>query len=353
MWKLLCSVTALAIATVTASDVVVLTPDNFDKVVDGSKHVFIKFYAPWCGHCKSLAPVYETVATSFKKVDNVVIAKLDADAHKDLGSLYKVKGFPTLKYFPLGSTYEEDYGGGRSEDDLVAFLNEKTGANVRITKPPSHVAALGEADFDKEVIESKKHSLVEFYAPWCGHCKSLAPVYEEVGQVFSGEDEVLVAKVDATAHPNLASRYGVSGYPTLKYFAPGSDAPEDYKSGRDKSAFVTFLNEKAGTHRTPEGGLSTEAGRVKAIDMILSAGGEITSSVLEKVESVVETLEGQAAKHGNLYVKAVKKILDKGDTYVAKEIQRLEGLIANENVTPQKKTLFALRKNILESLKQE
>lgn len=353
MWKLLCSMAAVALAVVQASDVVVLTPDNFDTVVDGSKNVLVEFYAPWCGHCKNLAPTWETVATSFKKVSNVVVAKVDADAHKDLGSKYKVNGFPTLKFFPKGSTWEEDYSGGRSEEDLVKYLNEKAGSNVRVVKPPSFVPALTEADFDAEVIQSKKHVLVEFYAPWCGHCKSLAPTYEAVGKIFAGEDNVLIAKVDADAHRGLGERYGVKGFPTLKYFAPGSNDPEDYSNGRDKASFVDFINEKAGTHRDAEGGLKATAGRVQELDVIISETGEISSGLLEKAESVVEKLSGDAAKHGNLYVKAIKKILDKGDKYVAGEIKRLSALIDNENVTPQKKTLFALRKNILEAFLQK
>ncbi|GAB9463838.1 Tkl protein kinase [Globisporangium polare] len=350
MWKLLASLAAVALAAVvSASDVVVLTPENFDQVVDGSKDVLVEFYAPWCGHCKSLAPIYEVVATSFKKVESVVVAKVDADAHKELGSNYGVTGFPTLKFFPKGSIDPEDYKGGRTEDDLAAFLNQKAGTSVRIAKPPSYVPALGSQDFDAEVIHSKKHALVEFYAPWCGHCKSLAPVYEEVAKIFGGEENVLVAKVDATAHADLASRYGVNGYPTIKYFAPGSDDPEDYSGGRDKDSFIEFINEHAGTHRTSTGELSAEAGRVKELDVIISATGEITSSVLEQAESLVEKLEGEAAKHGNLYIKAIKKVIAKGDKYVHAEIKRLEGLLANENVAAQKKKLFALRKNILEA----
>ncbi|RLN98790.1 hypothetical protein BBJ28_00023433, partial [Nothophytophthora sp. Chile5] len=184
VWQLAISVAALALGVVTAGDVAVLTPDNFDDVVDGSKNVLIKFYAPWCGHCKSLAPTYEAVATSFKKASNVVVAEVDADNYKDLGSKFGVTGFPTLKFFPEGSTEPEDYKGGRSEDDFVAFLNEKAGTHVRIAKAPSHVTALTDADFDAEVIHSKKHAIVEFYAPWCGHCKKLAPTYEEVAAIF-------------------------------------------------------------------------------------------------------------------------------------------------------------------------
>ncbi|KAF1792039.1 Thioredoxin, conserved site [Phytophthora cactorum] len=310
MWKLAVSLAAMALGVVTAGDVKVLTPDNFDEVVDGSKHVLIKFYAPWCGHCKSMAPTYETVATAFKKADNVVVAEVDADNHKELGSKFGVTG-------------------GRSEDDFVNFLNGKAGTNVRVAKAPSHVAALTEADFDAEVIHSKKHAIVEFYAPWCGHCKQLAPTYEEVGAIFEGEDNVLIAKVDATANSELASRYNVKGYPTLFYFSPGSDEPEDYSNGRDKASFVEFINEHAGTHRTEDGGLTAEAGRVEEIDVIISESGDITTDVQKKVQTVVDGLEGSDAKYGSLYVKAIKKIVAKGP----REAEREDGAVSKVEST--------------------
>ncbi len=55
-------------------------------------------------------------------------------------------------------------------------------------------------NFERVVLDKSKDVLVEFYAPWCGHCKQLAPVYEELGQTFSGVDSVVIAKVDMTAN---------------------------------------------------------------------------------------------------------------------------------------------------------
>ena len=65
---------------------------------------------------------------------------------------------------------------------------------------------------------------VEFYAPWCGHCKHLIPVYEKLAAAYQNEKEVVIAKIDAdnAAHKELASKYGVSGFPTLKWFPKGS-----------------------------------------------------------------------------------------------------------------------------------
>ena len=64
--------------------------------------------SPGCGHCKRLAPAYDQVGAEFAAVDSVVVAKVDADADRDLGSRFGVKGFPTLKFFPKGSTEPEE-----------------------------------------------------------------------------------------------------------------------------------------------------------------------------------------------------------------------------------------------------
>ncbi|RHY27674.1 hypothetical protein DYB32_006624 [Aphanomyces invadans] len=346
-------VAAAVTAVVSASDVVTLTPNTFKSVVDGSKNVFVKFYAPWCGHCKNLEPTWETLATSFKNVDDVVIAKVDADEHKELGSEWEVNGFPTLKFWNKGAKYPDPYNGGRSEDELIEFVNKAAGTNVRAVKPFSHVVALTESDFASIAQDPTKHVLVEFYAPWCGHCKSLSPTWDKLGAVFAGDDNVVIAKVDATATGELAKKFGVSGYPTIKYFGTGASEPEDYGLGRDLPDFVSFVNEHAGTHRTVDGGLLPMAGRVESLDVVINAAGDITKDTLNSVEKIVEGLEGDALKHGNLYVKALKKVLDKGVAFVDKEIARLDHLAKDTNVAPSKKTQFQVRKNILEALKKQ
>ncbi len=180
-------------------------------------------------------------------------------------------------------------------------------------------------------------------------------MWEALGNVFAGEENVVIAKVDATATGDLASKFGVSGYPTIKYFGLGAAAAEgeDYGNGRELKDFVEFLNLNAGTKRSPDGGLLPEAGRVEELDAIISEDAQVTTSTLQRVEKVVEGLTGEAVKHGNLYVKALKKILEKGDSYVNKEIARLEQMVKDANVKPEKKTLFWLRQNILKSFKKE
>jgi protein disulfide-isomerase A6 len=111
----------------------------------------------------------------------------------------------------------------------------------------SAVMDLTPSNFDKVVLKSGKPTLVEFFAPWCGHCKTLAPVYEELALAFEhAKDKVQIAKVDADAERELGKRFGIQGFPTLKYFDGKSDKPEDYKSGRDLESLTKFLTEKSG-----------------------------------------------------------------------------------------------------------
>jgi protein disulfide-isomerase A6 len=151
------------IATIV-SQVIDLDPKNFDSVVDGSKHVLVEFYAPWCGHCKQLAPTYDIVGAAYQKHNDIVIAKVDADKHKSLGSRFGVQGFPTLKFFPKGSQTPIDYKAGREESDFYAYLEEHTGVRIHKKKERVAVQSLTSKDFDSVI--AKGNALVEFFAPW-------------------------------------------------------------------------------------------------------------------------------------------------------------------------------------------
>lgn len=148
-----------------------LTPKNFDKeILKSGKPALVEFFAPWCGHCKSLAPIYEELAASFEGAkDKVIIAKVDADEHKELGKKYEISGFPTLKWFDgTGKSKPEDYKSGRDLDSLTAFITEKTGAKAKKAKTAaSQVEHLTDSTFT-EKIGKDQDALVAFTAPWCG-----------------------------------------------------------------------------------------------------------------------------------------------------------------------------------------
>jgi len=323
-----------------------LTPDSFDSVVDGSKSVFAMFYAPWCGHCKSFKPDYAKVAASFADESSVAIVSIDADKYKDLGSRYGVSGFPTLKFFAKGSTEAEDYSKGRTAQDVVSFINDKAGTSAKVIEPPSAVMVLNDDNFDGIALDRTKDVLVEFYAPWCGHCKKLAPVYETVANAFMNEENVIVAKVDATENSALASRYEVKGYPTLKFFPKGSDAVIDYQSARSEQGFVDFINEQTGTRRKVDGSLKKSAGRYSELDVLANQylqDKDAREGVLDSLKEICKDREEDC----KYYLKYASKLNEKGDEYVEKERDRLAKLARSDSVKKDKRDNFILRMNVL------
>jgi len=335
---------------VAEGNVVILTPENFDSVVGGDKGVFVEFFAPWCGHCKKLAPDYEIVADSFAGSKEVVVASVDADAHKDLGGRFDVHGFPTLKWFPKGSLTPEDYSGGRSIEEISAFIENKSGAKAKgPKKAPSSVVVLDPQNFDEVVLDTTKDVLVEFYAPWCGHCKKLAPDYEVVANAFSQEPNVVVANLDADKHKDLAQKYGVTGFPTLFFFSKDNKEGVKYEGPRDIEAFVKYLNRAAGTFRDKSGRLTAEAGRVPALDEIAKKVFGLTAvpaSFLEEAENVLKDLTGDALTSGKYYVKVLTSAIANID-FLSTELARLEKLVASGSVGPAKVDEFTRRINIL------
>uniref|UniRef100_A0A8C2PNR6 Protein disulfide-isomerase n=1 Tax=Cyprinus carpio TaxID=7962 RepID=A0A8C2PNR6_CYPCA len=100
----------------------VLVGKNFEEVAfDPAKNVFVEFYAPWCGHCKQLAPIWDQLGEKFKDNANIVVAKMDSTANEI--ETVKVHSFPTLKFFPAGDDHKViDYNGERTLDGFTKFL---------------------------------------------------------------------------------------------------------------------------------------------------------------------------------------------------------------------------------------
>lgn len=438
----------------------VITTANWDEAVTAEGSVLVEFYAPWCGHCQSLAPEYAKAATQLKELkSDIKLAKVDATVETKLAEKYGVQGFPTIKFFKKGTPI--DYGGGRTGEEIITWLNKKTGPPAKILETaeevkafidPRDVAVVGffadkeselakafvstaealddiefvlttpaasgeydvkedkivvfkkfdglradyagdaeveaitkfiraeslalvteftdeaapkifggdikshlllfvskkteefkptlevftdvakgfkgdvlfvyidvdvednarvleffalkkedtptmrliklEGDMTKYVPEAKdlsketmttfvqdfmdgklkphlmteevpedwdknpvkvlvgknfndvamnpeKNVLVEFYAPWCGHCKQLAPIWDKLGEKYKDHADIIVAKMDSTA--NEVEEVKIQSFPTIKYF-PKEGGVVDYKGGRGYDDFVKFLD---------------------------------------------------------------------------------------------------------------
>lgn len=112
---------------------VVVADSIHDVVFKSGKNVLIEFYAPWCGHCKKLAPILEEAATTLQSDEEVVIAKMDA-TENDVPSEFEVQGYPTM-YFVTPSGKVTSYDAGRTADEIVDFIkkNKETSGTGQAT----------------------------------------------------------------------------------------------------------------------------------------------------------------------------------------------------------------------------
>lgn len=230
----------------------------------------MEFYAPWCGHCKNLKPDWEKAATALKGVVNV--GAVDADAHKSLAAQYGIQGFPTIKLMyadSSGKVKAVDYNGGRTAKDIAAWamgqaqkiVMARLGAKSSSSSSSgsktgsagssggsggfydgTDVVTLTDSDFHSQVGGSDEMWFVEFYAPWCGHCKALKSDWIELAGNLDGK--VRVGAVDCTANEATCSEFSVRGFPTILFFGANKERPENYEGGRDTASLAAFATER-------------------------------------------------------------------------------------------------------------
>ena len=175
---------------------------------------------------------------------------------------------------------------GKFVDDFVAGKIEPSIKSEPIPEKqegPVHVVVA--KNYNDVVIDNKKDVLLEFYAPWCGHCKALAPKYEELAGLYKDyAEQVVIAKTDATANDLPED---VTGFPTIMLFkGDGKGEPIRYEGARTVEDLANFVRDN-GSHKVdayvaPE---STEA--VDTEGMPHQAPAATEGGIKEKAGSVV------------------------------------------------------------------
>ncbi|CAO2656177.1 Nn.00g049800.m01.CDS01 [Neocucurbitaria sp. VM-36] len=530
-------------AVAAASDVKQLNKDTFKSFIEENDLVLAEFFAPWCGHCKALAPEYETAATTLKEKD-IALVKVDCTEETELCQEYGVEGYPTLKVF-RGPENVSPYGGQRKADSLISYMtkqglpavsdvtkdtldefktadkvvlvayfaaddkasnetftsvanglrdnylfgatNDAALAKAEGVKQPglvlyksfddgkdvftekfdadairdfAKVAAtplIGEVgpetysaymaagiplayifaetpeereEFAKElkplalkhkgainfatidaksfgqhagnlnlkvgtwpafaiqrtdknekfpydqeakitekeigtfvedflagkvepsvksepipesqdgpvavivaknykdiVIDNDKDVLVEFYAPWCGHCKALAPKYEELGQLYASDELsklVTIAKVDATANDVPDE---IQGFPTIKLFPAGKkDSPVDYSGSRTVEDLVTFIKEN-GSHKAEA---VFEEAVEEATEKLAEQAKAATEDVKDGAEKVAESAKSGAEKATESVKSAASEATESASSVASEATKAAKSAVADE-----------------------
>ncbi|EWM22033.1 protein disulfide isomerase [Nannochloropsis gaditana] len=182
---------------------------------------------------KNETRILEAFDLTEKDVPTMVIADMRAGAMKRFffeGDM--AKAFDTEKF--LTNFFAGHLKAKLKSEEPVPEDMEKA---VKVIKGKS---------FQKEVLESDKDVLMEFYAPWCGHCKTLEPKWDVLGDRLAGVEHVMTAKMDYTANELDVPGVDIRGFPTILFFpADKTKEPVVYKGGREVPDFLAFLKEHA------------------------------------------------------------------------------------------------------------
>lgn len=154
---------------------------------------------------------------------------------------------------------------------------------------------------------------------------------------------------DATQNKPLAEKYGVQSFPTIKFFSKGNKEPESYEGGRSEEAFVSFLNDKCGTHRAVGGGLNDQAGRHAEFDSLANkfivASGKSRDWIYQEALTVASKT-GAASKH---YIRVMEKLLNGAEEYVEIESKRLTSILNKGGLSPAKLDEIKIKANVLKA----
>merc|ERR1712192_100667 len=195
------------------------------------------------------------VAADYKGDVMFVLVTTDEAEHKRVIDFFGIKEeeLPTMRVTA-------------SEDDMVKFKPDLKSEEQPEDWDTNEVKVLVSSNFASVAMAEGKDVFVEFYAPWCGHCKKLAPIWDELGEHFKEDDSIVIAKIDMTA--NELATVSVRGFPTLKLFK-ADNTVVDYSGGRTLEDFIKFLrpSEAADDGGESEKPVSGEGEKVKKIEL--------------------------------------------------------------------------------------
>lgn len=227
-------------------DVQILHSKNFQKTIkDSDQLTLVEFFAPWCGHCKNLAPIYNKLATSLKDMVNVAAIDCDEESNKSVCGQYGIQGFPTIKVMRPktnkagGRSFSvEDYSGQRTVKAIAEHVTSIMPSKVRKINDEMLQALLNEKnETAKVVLFSKKGATSSIF-------KALSTSFGD-SFIFAQIRDTQKAAVD---------HFGVKEFPSLLILPGGTEAPisfsEEFKLPQLKKFLSTFVPTNDGKSKT-------------------------------------------------------------------------------------------------------
>lgn len=232
----LSSIAAEDLYDYSTSSVTKLDPSNFQSlVVDSAETWLVEFYAPWCGHCRNLAPAWNKAAKRLRGVARV--GAVNCDEHQSLAQQYGIQGFPTIKVFKgLGTKARrpDDYQGARTAGAIVSYAKSVM---------PSLVASVKRSGLEAFFNDEKKLPHVLLFTDK----KQTSPLYKGLSATFSGK--LALGEVKKGDAGDLLKTYGITSFPSIVSFkanASPSDEATPYTGTMDPDSLTAFLNTVAG-----------------------------------------------------------------------------------------------------------
>ncbi|VDM56904.1 unnamed protein product [Angiostrongylus costaricensis] len=203
-----------------------LTPSTFVELVErreGDTTWIVDFFAPWCGPCQQLAPELQRAARALRQFnERIHVGSIDCQEYDAFCKQISIPYYPSIRLYPAptsniwqekrkwdsGESYFSEYPQNmwRNADSIERWVYGML---------PSMVTSLGN-DFWTTVLDSNEPWMVDFFAPWCGHCVHFSPVYEHIAKALDGK--VKLAKVDCDQWPGVCQGAQIHSYPTVRFY---------------------------------------------------------------------------------------------------------------------------------------